>query len=161
MAGVGRDSHLWNFFLYNLTADRAETTDLWASQRLLARAMLARFLVWQSSVVASQQAGEIGCADPMPPQAFSPVPHMQNVKARCTAAGGNFLGERGAATAEICAEHTAARHGRAFSFSDTDSQLCWSFKTCDKYDRGSYVYNWSSFTLGTPEWQRDSLRFLH
>ena len=30
-------------------------------------------------------------------------------------------------------KEAAARHGGAFSFSDTDSQLCWSFKACDRY----------------------------
>lgn len=34
-------------FLYNLTADRAETTDLWASRRDVAKAMLGRFMKWQ------------------------------------------------------------------------------------------------------------------
>ena len=51
---------------YNLTADRAETTDLWESQRPLAKAMLRRFQAWQATVFASQQQHEIGCADPMP-----------------------------------------------------------------------------------------------
>jgi hypothetical protein len=35
--------------MYNLTADRAETTDLWLTQRDDAKAMLARFLAWQVS----------------------------------------------------------------------------------------------------------------
>ena len=119
-----------------------------------------------ASTVKNPSSAEVGADEPsgqytpMPPQAFAPVPHMQNVKARCTSADGNFLGERGAATAELCAEHTAARHGRAFSFSDTDSQLCWSFKNCEHFDHGNYVYNWSSFTLTEPEWMSNSVRFL-
>ena len=51
----------WRFFLYNLTADRAETSDLWAAQRPLAREMLARFQRWQWEVRESQGEGEIGC----------------------------------------------------------------------------------------------------
>lgn len=51
----------WHFMLYNLTADRAETTDLWQSQRGTANAMLGRFLAWQDSIRQSQGAGEIGC----------------------------------------------------------------------------------------------------
>jgi hypothetical protein len=39
----------WHVFLYNLTADRAETTDLWAVQRDDAKAMLGRFIQWQVS----------------------------------------------------------------------------------------------------------------
>ena len=52
----------WHFFLYNLTADRAEATDLWQPLRPLATAMLDRFMAWQSSVLHSQGAEEIGCA---------------------------------------------------------------------------------------------------
>ena len=49
-------------FLYNLTADRAETTDLWAQQRDTARAMFGRCEEWQSSVRRSQSSAENGCA---------------------------------------------------------------------------------------------------
>ena len=52
----------WHFFLYNLTADRAETTDLWAAQRDEARAMFGRFDAWQDSVRRSQSSEEMGCA---------------------------------------------------------------------------------------------------
>ena len=50
----------WHVFLYNLTADRAETTDLWATQREDAKAMLGRFIAWQASVDHSKGADEIG-----------------------------------------------------------------------------------------------------
>ena len=46
--------------MYNLTADRAETTDLWATQREDAKAMLGRFIAWQASVDHSKGADEIG-----------------------------------------------------------------------------------------------------
>ena len=51
----------WHLFLFNLTADRAETRDLWASQRAVAKAMLGRFVAWQQSVVESQGPAENGC----------------------------------------------------------------------------------------------------
>ena len=54
----------WHVFLYNLTADRAETTDLWATQRSDAKAMLGRFLKWQASVDHSKGPEEIGCHIP-------------------------------------------------------------------------------------------------
>lgn len=54
----------WHVFLYNLTADRAETTDLWATQRSEAKAMLGRFLEWQASVDHSKGPEEIGCHIP-------------------------------------------------------------------------------------------------
>ena len=156
---VGRDNRLWQFFLYNLTTDRAETTDLWAVQRPLAKAMLGRFLAWQRSVVTSQGPTEIGCADPMPPRKFTPVPQMQSVQARCSSENGNKLGQAPGDSAEICAEHTAGMHGGAFSWSSGD--YCWIFKSCDKpYDRGNFVYNWSSFTLDRPDWMQHSLRFI-
>ena len=58
--GTGRDTHVWQAFLYDIKADRAETTDLWGLHRTIAKQMLARFLKWQASVFASQQADEIG-----------------------------------------------------------------------------------------------------
>ena len=51
----------WHVMLYNLTADRAETTDLWATQRQVAQAMLGRFIAWQHSVDHSKGPDEIGC----------------------------------------------------------------------------------------------------
>jgi len=51
----------WHFFLYNLTSDRAETSDLWEAQRSVAVAMFNRFEAWQRSVWCSQDVGEIGC----------------------------------------------------------------------------------------------------
>eukprot|EP01060_Flectonema_neradi_P032667 TRINITY_DN523_c0_g1_i13.p1 TRINITY_DN523_c0_g1~~TRINITY_DN523_c0_g1_i13.p1 ORF type:complete len:569 (+),score=122.32 TRINITY_DN523_c0_g1_i13:61-1767(+) len=54
----------WNFFLYNLTSDRAETTDLWEAQRDFAKAMFGRFEAWQQSVWASQGPDELGCNIP-------------------------------------------------------------------------------------------------
>jgi hypothetical protein len=51
----------WHFFLFNLTADRAETTDQWRAQRSTAKAMLARFIAWESSVLHSQSVAENGC----------------------------------------------------------------------------------------------------
>ena len=61
---VGCASHApnpgWHVFMYNLTADRAETTDLWATQREDAKAMLGRFIAWQASVDHSKGADEIG-----------------------------------------------------------------------------------------------------
>ena len=115
---------------YNLTADRAETTDLWESQRPLAKAMLRRFQAWQATVFASQQQHEIGCADPMPPVAYTPIPHEQDVQARCSSENGNRIATVGADSAQQCAEHTAGRHGRAFSWS-AGCEYCWIFKTCD------------------------------
>ena len=52
----------WKFFLFNLTADRAETKDLWESKRRFALGMLDRFQKWQDSVRASQGPDELGCA---------------------------------------------------------------------------------------------------
>ena len=71
----------------------------------------------------------------------------------------NFLGSRGADTAEECAQHTQAKHGEAFSFSD-ECNGCWIYKSCDKIDKGNYVYNWSSYTLKDPDWMTQSLRFI-
>eukprot|EP00041_Stephanoeca_diplocostata_P037592 m.1428668 g.1428668 ORF g.1428668 m.1428668 type:complete len:622 (+) comp25067_c0_seq3:83-1948(+) len=51
----------WHFFLYNLTSDRAETTDLWEQQRTTAQAMFSRFQEWQASIVHSQGPEELGC----------------------------------------------------------------------------------------------------
>jgi hypothetical protein len=53
--GAGKDKEInpgWHVFLYNLTADRAETTDLWAVQRDEAKAMLGRFIQWQVCIAA-------------------------------------------------------------------------------------------------------------
>lgn len=62
VTGVPHAANLgWRFFLYNLTADRAETTDLWESQRPLAQQMFARFQRWQWEVRESQGDGELGC----------------------------------------------------------------------------------------------------
>jgi hypothetical protein len=57
---TGRDTRTWQAFLYDIAADRAETTDLWSTHRTQAQQMLMRFLKWQASVFASQQADEIG-----------------------------------------------------------------------------------------------------
>ena len=59
---VGRDTRTWQAFLYDIVADRAETTDLWRTHRTQAKEMLTRFLKWQTSVFASQQADEIGAS---------------------------------------------------------------------------------------------------
>ena len=53
----------WHFFLYNLTADRAEEHDLWEAMRPTATAMLGRFNAWQQSILRSQGPDEIGCYD--------------------------------------------------------------------------------------------------
>jgi len=50
----------WHFFLYNITEDRREETDLWSEMRDEANAMLRRFIRWQGSVVYSQKT-EAGC----------------------------------------------------------------------------------------------------
>lgn len=64
----------WNFFMYNLTSDRAETQDLWKEQRSTALAMFARFQQWQTSVWCSQDVGEIGCnANPQCPSPPAPA----------------------------------------------------------------------------------------
>ena len=41
----------WRFFLFNLTSDPAETTDLWAAQRETALGMFSRFQAWQADVM--------------------------------------------------------------------------------------------------------------
>ena len=43
----------WHLFLYNVTADRAESTDLWKSRQAEARDMLGRFTAWQATVESS------------------------------------------------------------------------------------------------------------
>ena len=86
--------------------------------------MLGRFVKWQTSVVASQQKDEIGCADPMPAVAYTAITNEQNVQARCSAENGNHIATVGAESAQQCAEHTEARHGRAFSFSGTGCEYC-------------------------------------
>ena len=60
-----RGSLNWNFFLYNLTSDRSETTDLWEAERDTANAMFGRFQKWQQSVLRSQGPAELGCAAPL------------------------------------------------------------------------------------------------
>ena len=72
---------------------------------------------------------------------------------------GNFLGSQGANTVEECAQHTQGKHGEAFSFSDECSE-CWVYKSCEKFDKGNYVYNWSSYILKEPGWVAPSLRFV-
>ena len=55
----------WRMFLFNLTADPNETTDLWGREEMrpVAKSMLARFELWQTSVLHSQGPhGEIGCS---------------------------------------------------------------------------------------------------
>lgn len=144
---------------YNLTADRAETTDLWAVQRDDAKAMLGRFVAWQVSVDHSKGPDEIGChlppAPPGPPRPgtpkFTPVPKMQGVKARCSSGNGNKIGQAGSDSAADCAAETASMRGGAFSWSSGCSE-CWVFKSCgEPYDHGNYVYNWSSFTVDPEE----------
>ena len=70
----------WHFFLYNLTSDRAETTDLWAAQRSTAQAMFARFQKWQASIANSQSSAEIGCAGTAPPGSVDNTPSTQNTE---------------------------------------------------------------------------------
>jgi hypothetical protein len=63
---------VWQAFLYDIAADRAETTDLWRSQRTIAQQMLGRFLKWQTSVFASQQVPkQNGLPALPPPRTFS------------------------------------------------------------------------------------------
>jgi hypothetical protein len=89
----------WQFFLYNLTSDRAETTDLWGSQRSTAQAMLQRLQAWHVDVLVSQGPTEMGCSPatptpgpPTPTVPITPIAGMQNVKARCSDDSGNHLG---------------------------------------------------------------------
>jgi hypothetical protein len=64
-------AQVWQAFLYDIAADRAETTDLWRSQRTIAQQMLGRFLKWQTSVFASQQVPkQNGLPPPRPPHFF-------------------------------------------------------------------------------------------
>jgi hypothetical protein len=97
----------WRFFLFNLTADRSETTDLWKARRPVARAMFERFQAWQASVRISQGPTENACNPPAPPVGpkvpITPVPGMQNVKKRCTATNGNKVGQVGSGTPQGCA----------------------------------------------------------
>ena len=52
----------WNFYLYNLTADRAEQIDLWRDERPTALRMLDDFQAWQHSILKSQS--NLGCTNP-------------------------------------------------------------------------------------------------
>ena len=156
----------WHFYLYNLTADRAEQHDLWSAQRAQANAMLGRFLQWQASVLRSQGPDENACnpPTPSPPPPSPPLPvkaldGMQGVKQRCAAGGGNHISTVGGRSVSECAWHchdATGLHGgfRAapachfFSFSDGCNE-CWLFGQCDPprdHDE-AWLYNWSTFEL--------------
>ena len=165
----------WHFFLYNLTADRAEERDLWRSQRSDALAMLARFEAWQASVRRSQSSAEIGCrAEPPDPPAFAPVAlNMTTTMARCAASSppGNFLHELGgvssaaecaAACAGSAAMHSSLSRSAARGIQPTSPAChafshsprcgcCWLFADCDagQADRSStWVYSdWTSYRI--------------
>lgn len=76
------DNRGWRFFLFNLTNDPAETTDLWSHMRPVALAMFGRFQEWQASVRRSQGEEELGCnTDPHRPGPGQP-PHSCDLAPR-------------------------------------------------------------------------------
>ena len=107
----------WRFFLFNLTSDRAETTDLWKAQRATAKAMFGRFQAWQVSVLASQGPAENACNPASPPSGppvpITPVAGMQNAKKRCTSNGTNGIAHVGGGSPEACARQCLKASGEA------------------------------------------------
>ena len=143
--------------LYNLTADGAETTDLWAAQRAEAKAMLGRFLAWQDSVEHSKGPSENGCfpaapspAPPVPQTKYKPVAGMQGVAERCGSADkANVLGQKGASSADECAYTCSQRSGCEYLSFSPSCGCCWLYHACDEVEKGSgWVYrDWSSYEL--------------
>ena len=142
-------NHSWQFFLYNISADRNETRDLWALQRSDARRLFKDFSAWQQDVLRSQ-VQESQCAGAVPP--YAPVPGMQHVKVRCTAAGDNFLGEQNAPSTDRCAAACAGETGCHFFSINDPPQNCWLFRACAQHDSSpTWVYNWSTYEIGDAE----------
>jgi hypothetical protein len=157
----------WHFFLYNLTADRAEESDLWAVQRADAKAMLGRFQDWQQSVVHSKGPAENGCfpapptpppptpppsPPPPPPPGMMPVPGMQDVAERCGSADGvSVLGQQGAPDAGSCGQLCVERKGCKFISFSPGCKCCWLYAACDQPEKGTgWVYkDWSTYGLGS------------
>jgi len=149
----------WHFFLYNLTSDRAETTDLWADQRGTARAMFSRFQKWQASVAMSQGAEELGCAPsgphpptpgpPGPPPKYTPVADLQDVKARCSSTNENKIGGDSQTSVAGCATACSQTHGCEYFSYAAGCGSCWQYAECNTpYDASSgFVYTWSTFHL--------------
>lgn len=107
----------WRFFLFNLTSDRAETTDLWQQQRAVAKGMFGRFEAWQASVLASQGPLENACSPATPPSGppvpITPVAGMQDVKKRCTSEGANKIAGVGGGGPQACARQCLKSSGEA------------------------------------------------
>lgn len=167
----------WHFFLFNLTADRAEKHDVWRTQRSEALAMFSRFQQWQASILVSQGPTENGCSPPPPPPPgkrvpIAPVAKMQNVNLRCGSSGGNHLSTVGGESPDACATECngtldvarAFGHGGQlllpthldapstecayFSWNQNCSE-CWLYHECDESSRegGGLVYNWTTWRL--------------
>jgi hypothetical protein len=147
----------WHFFLYNLTADRAETTDLWASQRAEAKAMFGRFQGWQASVEHSKGPAENGCfphaptpAPPTPPTKYKPIVGMQAAPERCGSANAsNVFGQQGAPNVDECAFACSQRKGCKYLSFSPGCGCCWLYHACDQVEKGSgWTYkDWSSYVL--------------
>lgn len=155
----------WHFFLYNLTADRAETHDLWEAERSTAVAMFRRFEDWQRSVWCSQGDGEIGCrsnpqcgqppptplppSPPTPPPApAEPVPGMQRKKERCAADSprGNSLGERGEGGLPACEQACRAAGSCHYISFSASCGCCWLYQECGATEGSdSYKYEWDTY----------------
>lgn len=161
----------WHFFLFNLTSDPAETTDLWKAQRDIARAMFTRFEAWQTDVWRSMGPEENGCDhSPSPPPPGPPLPvdavqGMQQVQERCSDAGGNHIATKSGRSVNECAWHCkdatstivksagfrSSEPCKFFSYSSGCDE-CWLYAGCDKPrahpSRGSHwVYNWSTYAM--------------
>jgi hypothetical protein len=152
----------WHFFLYNLTSDRTETTDLWADERATAQSMFQRFEAWQSSVERSKGPEENGCypppapaptpsPPPAPPTDFHPVPGMQDAAERCGSADPTkMFGESPASTLNQCAYKCSQRPACEYISYSPACGCCWMYGACDTPEKGQgwTFKDWSSYALG-------------